>query len=497
MGASPRCHAHGTLPAHTAAAAPPAARKLPHRGGRAPLKFLTNMSMPLAHPRAETPPVSAVAPANARNELARVGALAHWLEPVAPTAPILAVGERFLDAASAPWLSLPVVERGKVFGSVSRYELMQRVYIKPFGRELHGKRPIASMMHAQPLVLSADATIEEASRTIAARIRQPLMEDFIVTDADGNYAGAGKVLDVLGAMEQRIAAHSQELEQAYRKLKSSQTQLIQSEKMASLGQMVAGLAHEINTPLGYVRNNVEMTQAALADVANLVGAQARVIDAMLSGADETEFAARVSALEAQRATIDAGALDDLRGLLDDTVFGVGQIAELVGNLKDFSRLDQARRERVDVHRLIDSALKIGGNLLRKKDITVVRQFGDIPPIECSPAQINQVLLNLITNAAQAIEHAQGRITLRTHAVGHYLLIAVEDNGKGIPAEYIARIFDPFFTTKPIGQGTGLGLSICYQIIEQHGGRIRAASTPGTGTRFLVALPTNANAEVAT
>jgi two-component system NtrC family sensor kinase len=446
------------------------------------------MSSPAAH---ASPAMATSQPVG--DEL-RVGALAQWLEPVPPGMPILSVGERFLDAASAAWLSLPVVDGGKPVGSVSRYELMQRVYIKPFGRELHGKRAITSIMHAQPLVLAADASIEDASRLIAARIRQPIMEDFIVVDAAGNYAGAGKVLDVLGAMEQRIAAHSDELGQAYRKLKASQSQLIQSEKMASLGQMVAGLAHEINTPLGYVRNNVEMTQAALGDIAALLHAQAQVVDAMLSGADEREFAVRAARLEAQRSTFDATALEDLRALLDDTVFGVGQIAELVGNLKDFSRLDQARIERVDVHNLIDSALKIGGNLLRKKNIEIVRQFGAVPEVDCSPAQINQVLLNLITNAAQAIEHAQGRITLRTHAVGHYLLIAVEDNGKGIPAEYLERVFDPFFTTKPIGQGTGLGLSICYQIVEQHHGRIRVASTPGAGTRFLVALPTNTHAE---
>jgi two-component system, NtrC family, sensor kinase len=424
----------------------------------------------------------------------RVSALAHWLEPIAPTMPILGVGERFLDPGSAAWLSLPVVDNGKPVGSVSRHELMQRVYIKPFGRELHGKRPISGMMHVHPLVLAADASIDDASRTIAAGIRQPIMEDFIVVDGQGNYLGAGKVLDVLGAMESRLAQRSTELEHAYRKLKSSQAQLIQSEKMASLGQMVAGIAHEINTPLGYVRNNVEMTQAALGDMSGLIGGYQHVVDALVAGADEAEFASRVAQLEEKRAAFDLDALEDLRALLDDTVFGVGQIAELVGNLKDFSRLDQARLERVDVHKLIESALKIGGNLLRKKNIEIVRQFGQVPPIQCSPAQINQVLLNLITNATQAIEHTQGRLTLRTHVVGHYVLIAVEDNGKGIAPQNLERIFEPFFTTKPIGQGTGLGLSICFQIIEQHRGRIRAASTPGTGTRFLIALPVLAKTE---
>ena len=418
----------------------------------------------------------------------RINALAHWLEPIAPTMPILSVGERFLDPGSAPWLSLPVIDKGQPVGSVSRYELMQRVYIKPFGRELHGKRPISSMMHTSPLVLCADATIDDASRLIATGIRQPIMEDFIVVDDKGQYLGAGKVLDVLGAMESRLGQRSTELELAYHKLKSSQAQLIQSEKMASLGQMVAGIAHEINTPLGYVRNNVEMTQTALGDIGELIGGYQQVVDALVNGADETEFARRVAHLEGKRGGFDMSALEDLRALLDDTVFGVAQIAELVGNLKDFSRLDQARLERVDVHKLIESALKIGGNLLRKKNIEVVRQFGELPQIQCSPAQINQVLLNLITNATQAIEHTQGRITLRTHVVGHYALIAVEDNGKGIAPQYLERIFEPFFTTKPIGQGTGLGLSICFQIIEQHRGRIRATSAPGTGTRFMIALP---------
>jgi signal transduction histidine kinase len=443
------------------------------------------MSIPAKQITAEP---SAITPSDPQAGDVSVGTLAHWLEPVAPKLPILAVGERFLDVASAPWLSLPIVDAGKPVGSVSRYELMQRVYIKPFGRELHGKRAISTMMHASPLVLSTDTTIADASRIIAASIRQPIMEDFIVVDGDGRYVGAGKVLDVLAAMERRVASHSQELEHAYNKLKSSQSQLIQSEKMASLGQMVAGLAHEINTPLGYVRNNVEMTKTAIGEVRDLIAAYQGVVDTLLNGGDDAEFAAKADDLEARRATVDLATLDDISSLLDDSVFGVGQIAELVGSLKDFSRLDQAQMTQVDVHKLIESALKIGGNQLRKKNIAIVRAFGQVPEIVCSPAQINQVLLNLITNAAQAIEHAQGRITLRTHAVGHYLLIAVEDNGKGIPAQHLERIFDPFFTTKPIGHGTGLGLAICYQIVEQHRGRIRVASTPGVGTRFLVALP---------
>ena len=235
---------------------------------------------------------------------------------------------------------------------------------------------------------------------------------------------------------------------------------------------------------------------SLIDMRGLIGAYQQIVDFFADGGDEAQLAAHLQELEARRGRFDLAALDDLGGLLDDTVFGIGQISELVGSLKDFSRLDQAQVARVDVHQLIDGALKIGGNILRKKNIEVVRQFGAVPEIVCSPAQINQVLLNLITNAAQAIAHEHGRISVRTHAVGQYLMIAVEDNGAGIPAEHLARIFDPFFTTKPVGQGTGLGLSICYQIIEQHRGRIRAVSTPGIGTRFFVALPVRGRAEEA-
>src|SRR5262249_22599493 len=146
-----------------------------------------------------------------------------------------------------------------------------------------------------------------------------------------------------------------------------------------------------------------------------------------------EFGKRVEHLETQRDAFDSSTLDDVGGLLDDTVFGVSQISELVASLKDFSRLDQARNERTDIHRLVETALKIGGNLLRKKNVEVVQQFGDVPNVDCAPAQINQVLLNLITNSVQAIEHASGRITIRTHSTGQYALILVEDNGKGIAA----------------------------------------------------------------
>ena len=373
---------------------------------------------------------------------------------IAPDMCVLDVGERILDAANAHLLSLPIVTRGVPVGSISRYELM-RIYLMPYGRELYGKRPISALMNRRPLVLGVATPLDEAARAIAAHIGNPITEDFIVVGRDRRYLGAGAVLDVLRAVEDRLTRRGVDLERAHARLKASQLQLVQSEKLASLGTMVAGLVHEINTPLGYVRNNVEMTRAAMNDADALADTTTR---------------------------------EDLSMLLDDTLHGIGAIGELVGNLKDFSRLDQAQNDRANLNTLFDNALRIVQHLVRKRGIEIVRHAGELPDIECAPAQINQVLLNLLSNAIQAIEHDGGRITVRTQALDGRVMALVEDNGKGIAEENLAKVFDPFFTTKPVGQGTGLGLAIAHQIVEQHGGLIRGASKPGVGTRFLVALP---------
>lgn len=418
--------------------------------------------------------------------------LAALLQPTLPLTPgtsVQVVAERMLEARHAGLLSLPVVaDDGRPVGTISRYELM-RILLMPYGRELYGRRPVEVLM-APALVLPIDAPIDDAARAIAEHIRGPITEDFVVVDADGRYTGTGIVLDVLRAVETRLGQRSAELQRAMHRLRSSQLALVQSEKMASLGQMVAGLVHEINTPLGYVRNNVEMTRAALDDARRLLGLYERVTAALYGrdGGPPADLPDLLDEIRRLSARVDASALEDLRGLLDDSVHGVEQIGELVANLKDFSRLDQARTQVAEVDALIASALRITQHLTRKRGIEVVHESGGTAEIECAPAQINQVLLNLIGNAAQAIEHERGRIVIRTQALDGRAMILVEDNGKGIAEEHLARIFDPFFTTKPVGQGTGLGLAISYQIVEQHGGQIRAQSRPGVGTRFLVALP---------
>jgi len=426
---------------------------------------------------------------------AGLAALRLATPPVLPGTPVIDVAQLFLDARYAGLLSLPIVtSAGDPVGLISRYELM-RVFLQPYGRELYGRRPISALMNRDPLVLPVETSIGNAARAIAQRIRSPITDDFVLT-GDGRYAGTALVLDVLRAVEGHLSERSAELERAYRRLQSSQAQLVQSEKMASLGQMVAGLVHEINTPLGYVRNNVEMTRDVLADAARLLAAQQGALDALLGGGFVADAQARLDEVEHLRAQIDPAALEDTAALLDDTLHGVGQIGDLVLNLKDFSRLDQAGAQRADLDQLVASALRIANHILRKRGVEVVHQAGGIPPVECAPAQINQVLLNLLTNAAQAIEHDHGRIVVATRAVEGRAMVLIQDNGKGISAEHQARIFDPFFTTKPVGEGTGMGLAISRQIIEQHGGAIRVTSRVGHGTRFIVVLPLSANAREA-
>jgi signal transduction histidine kinase len=179
-------------------------------------------------------------------------------------------------------------------------------------------------------------------------------------------------------------------------------------------------------------------------------------------------------------------LGGIHALAGDSLYGIGQITELVNDLKNFSRMDAAPTDTVHLHDCIDSALNIGRNVLKHR-ITVVKEFGELPVIRCAPSQLNQVFLNLFTNAAHAIEGV-GQLRIKTWCSEDAVHVSVTDTGKGIADELLPRIFDPFFTTKPQGEGTGLGLAISYQIIQQHHGEIRATSRLGEGTTFHLSLP---------
>lgn len=289
-------------------------------------------------------------------------------------------------------------------------------------------------------------------------------------------------------LEARVADRTENLERTLADLKSSQAQLVQSEKMASLGQMVAGVSHEINTPLGYVRSNNDIVSQSLQELEALLAAYQETLRLLEdSNADETALATAFAELEQLTAELEPEVLlGELQQLVGDNEDGLVQISELVSNLKDFSRLDRSRTEHVNLNTSLDAAVNICRSQLKDK-VEVVRDYGDLPEIECAPSQINQVFLNLITNAGQAMEDA-GRIQLITRRQDDNVLVRIRDNGKGMDKETSAKIFDPFFTTKPPGQGTGLGLSIVYRIIKEHAGRIVAASLPGKGTEFAILLP---------
>lgn len=409
------------------------------------------------------------------------------VEPVTLEHRIHEIGELFLDEKFERLLSLPVVKDGLPVGIISRSS-MQKIFMTRFGRELQGNKSIEGFMNPRPLLVRVDQSMEEATRFITSNISFPITEDFILIK-DGAYHGVGSVIDLLQAMENRMSAQNATLSRALAELKASQAQLVQSEKMASLGQMVAGVAHEVNTPLGYVKNNLEMAADAFVRQLALADAYAELMGLLQGGeAGDAEIRQALDVVQACREEFEGiYPREEMAALFRDTAYGLQQISEIVVNLKNFSRLDQAQVDQVDINQCIDSALTIARNVTKHK-AEVVRQFGELPVIRCAPSHINQVILNLVTNAAHAIERPDGRIVIRTQADASHVHIIVTDNGKGIPAEHQEKIFDPFFTTKPVGEGTGLGLSIVFRIVREHQGHIRVKSEIGQGTAFCISLP---------
>lgn len=277
----------------------------------------------------------------------------------------------------------------------------------------------------------------------------------------------------LAEANSKLANEHEEMTQLLRKVEDAQQQLLQSEKLAAIGQLAAGVAHEINNPVGFVNSNLGTLSTYIHQLLNVVSAYEK------GDAAEIE-AARIKAdLEFLR--------DDLPSLLTESRDGLGRVTKIVQDLKDFSHVDQADQQLADLNAALESTLNVVWNELKYK-ADVVRELGNIPEVQCVPAQINQVFMNMLVNAAHAIEQ-HGVITVRSGSTDCEVWFEIEDTGKGMSEEVKNRIFEPFYTTKPVGKGTGLGLSISYDIIvKKHGGLIDVRSQPGVGTCFRISLP---------
>jgi two-component system, NtrC family, sensor kinase len=267
-----------------------------------------------------------------------------------------------------------------------------------------------------------------------------------------------------------------------KKLEEAHNQLLQSEKMASIGQLAAGVAHEINNPIGYVSSNITTLRNYIDDLFALITSYIAL---------EEEFPIAIANhFQNLREQIDVEYLkQDIQAIFTESSEGITKVKKIVQDLKDFSRVDSIENwTPSDIHQGIDSALNIAANEI-KYSAQVTKEYGDIDYVECILSQLNQVFLNLIINATHAFEkNKAGTIHIKTGQIDQTVFIEISDNGCGIPAENLTKIFDPFFTTKPVGVGTGLGLSISYGIINKHGGNITVTSKPQQGTCFRIELP---------
>jgi two-component system NtrC family sensor kinase len=277
----------------------------------------------------------------------------------------------------------------------------------------------------------------------------------------------------------RLLANNAELKQLNEKVESAHVQLLQSEKMASIGQLAAGVAHEINNPIGFVNSNVGTLSKYMENMFEVISAYEKA-EARVGGNPCPEVAQI-------KTKVDLPYLkEDIPNLLKESQEGLTRVKRIVQDLKDFSHVDESNWQQANLEQGMDSTLNVVANEIKYK-AKVVKEYSGLPDVECMPSQLNQVFMNLLVNAAQAITN-NGVITIRSGSGDDEVWIEVEDTGKGIPPENLTRIFDPFFTTKAIGEGTGLGLALSYGIVQKHNGRIEVKSEVGKGTTFRICVP---------
>jgi signal transduction histidine kinase len=348
------------------------------------------------------------------------------------------------------------------------YKIMSR----PYGIEIFSQRPIQVMldtMEFPAMRLEATMSIAEGARRALSRPMNCVYEPILVEQGDG----AARCLDT----HVLLLAQTQLLWIA-------QTALVQSEKLASLGQLAAGIAHEINNPLAFVLNNVHVLRRDVAGALAILETYRKGRRALQQ--EEPELLAQAADLEKEWDL--PYLLNNMQRLFDKTDEGIHRVRDIVQNLRDFVRLDDADISEVDFNVSLLSALEIVNHEIKKKSIRIDPEWVNLPNVSCHPRKMKQVFLNLLINAVQSCANQGGVITIRTRPEQDTVVIEVEDNGSGIKPEHLPRIFDPFFTTKAVGEGTGLGLSVSYGIVRDHGGSITVDSQVGRGSRFTVRIP---------
>jgi signal transduction histidine kinase len=298
-------------------------------------------------------------------------------------------------------------------------------------------------------------------------------------------------LSIEGALERRALLrngklYKKELERRNAELASQkaelvrlQAQLVHNKKMASIGQLAAGVAHELNNPAGFIYSNMESLGHCLSQLSQVLSAYERV---PLS----SEFASEIEAIK--REVRFDGLLSEFQSIVEDCQEGARRIRDIVSNLRTFSRLDEAEIKRVDIHTGIDATVRLLSQYYNSSHLTLIREYSQIPLVECFAGQLNQVWMNLLSNAAQAIGQERGEVRIETSVGADSVIVRISDTGQGIAPEHLDKIFDPFFSTKSVGEGTGLGLSISYGIIASHGGSISVESELGKGTTFTTVIP---------
>ncbi len=305
----------------------------------------------------------------------------------------------------------------------------------------------------------------------------------ISEDTHGKQHMHGVMIDITEQklLENSLIKEKAEQESLIKELKNAQAQLLQSEKMASIGSLAAGVAHEINNPIGFINSNLGSLKTYVNQLLGLISKYSSVETSLILNSDELE------SINAYKKDIEMEFLEeDIIPLLDESVEGLERVKNIVIDLKTFSHMDQAEWEKVDLHKGLDSTMNVAHSEIKYK-AEITKDYGDLPPVECMPSQINQVFMNTLVNAAQAMDDF-GEIRITTRLVDDMVCISIKDSGKGIEEEDMKHLFDPFFTTKAVGEGTGLGLSLSYGIIENHNGRIEVESQIGKGTEFHIWLP---------